>query len=138
MSSTQTGRKPAIQITQTDYDKLALLADSATHVSEAVLDELSAELDRARIVPDNKLRDKVVRMGSRLRYSTNNGDSRDVTLVFPGEADIAEGRISILTPIGTALIGLSEGQSIEWVARDGKSHRLLVESVGEVAEPQAS
>ncbi|GHD24314.1 nucleoside diphosphate kinase regulator [Tianweitania populi] len=142
MSTSGPGKKPAIQITQSDFDKLSLLAESATHVSEAVLDELTAELDRARIVPDNKLRDNIVRMGSHLRYSTN-GEGRDVTLVFPGEADIAEGRISILTPIGTALIGLSEGQSIEWVARDGRSHRLTVESVGaatetQKAEPQAS
>lgn len=140
MSTNRPGRKPAIQITQTDYDKLSLLVEGSSSASEAVLDELTAELDRARIVPDNRLRDNVVRMGSRLRYSTEGGDGRDVTLVFPGEADIAEGRISILTPIGTALIGLSEGQSIEWVARDGRSHRLTVESVsgGTVPAPDAA
>ncbi len=47
-------------------------------------------------------------------------------LVFPGQADIGAGKISILTPIGTALIGLSEGQSIVWTARDGKERRLTV------------
>ena len=58
-----------------------------------------------------------------------------VTLVFPGEADIAQGKISILTPIGAALIGLSAGQSIDWTARDGRIHRLKVESVEAPLQP---
>jgi regulator of nucleoside diphosphate kinase len=52
-----------------------------------------------------------------------------VTLVLPGGADIAEGKVSVLTPIGAALIGLSTGQSIDWTARDGRTHRLTVEHV---------
>ena len=47
-------------------------------------------------------------------------------LVYPGEADIAAGRVSVLTPIGTALIGLAEGQSIVWQTRTGVSKRLTV------------
>jgi regulator of nucleoside diphosphate kinase len=57
------------------------------------------------------------------------GEGTTVTLVFPGDADIAEGKVSILTPIGTALLGLSPGQSIDWLARDGRSHRLSILSV---------
>ena len=68
-------------------------------------------------------------MGSTLRFTSDGGEDRRVTLVFPGEADIAEGKISILTPIGVALIGLSAGQSIDWTARDGRTHRLTVETV---------
>ena len=52
-----------------------------------------------------------------------------VTLVFPEDADIAEKRISIMTPIGAALIGLTEGQSITWPSRTGEIHRLQVLSV---------
>ncbi len=127
MSNSRSGRKPAIQITQSDYDKLSLLAENASNA--VVAEELATELDRAKIVPEEKLRAKTIRMGSKLSYSAE-GESRAVTLVYPGEADIAEGRISILTPIGVALIGLSEGQSIDWQARDGRNHRLTVESVG--------
>ncbi len=60
-----------------------------------------------------------------------------MTLVFPGEADIAKGKISVLTPIGAALIGLSASQSIDWTSRDGRIHRLTVESVEqtEVVQP---
>ncbi|WP_325053327.1 GreA/GreB family elongation factor [Sinorhizobium meliloti] len=56
----------------------------------------------------------VVRMGSTVEYETDTGGRRTVALVFPINADISEGKISILTPIGTALIGLSVGQSIMW------------------------
>ena len=71
----------------------------------------------------------VVRMGSTLRFTSDLGEDRRVTLVFPGEADIAQGKVSMLTPIGAALIGLSAGQSIDWTARDGRVHRLTVETV---------
>jgi regulator of nucleoside diphosphate kinase len=68
-------------------------------------------------------------MGSTVRYVTDTGDDRTVTLVYPAEADISSGKVSILTPIGAALIGLSPGQSIDWQARDGRFHRLTIESV---------
>lgn len=122
-------RKPAITVAQSDHDKLIRLAEAASGRTPEVAEELLVELDRARVVPDEKLRPGIIRMGSRLGYSTDDGEERVVTLVFPGEADIAEGRISILTPIGTALIGLAAGQSIDWTARDGRVHRLKVESV---------
>jgi len=104
-----------------------------------VAEELLAELDRAKVVEDGRLPAKVIRMGSSLRFTSDLGEDRHVTLVFPGEADIAEGKISILTPIGVALIGLSAGQSINWTARDGRTHCLTVESVeAPVSEPASS
>ena len=68
-------------------------------------------------------------MGSKIRFTSDLGENRQVTLVFPGDADIAQGKVSILTPIGAALIGLSKGQSIDWTARDGRVHRLTVAAV---------
>jgi regulator of nucleoside diphosphate kinase len=56
-----------------------------------------------------------------------------VTLVYPGEADIGQGRISVLTPVGAALIGLSKGQSIDWATRTGETRRLTVIEVHEAA-----
>ena len=52
-----------------------------------------------------------------------------MTLVYPAEADIDAGRVSVGTPIGTALLGLAEGQSIDWTARDGRRQRLTVVAV---------
>lgn len=122
-------RKPPIALTHSDHDALARLAESISGKNPALAELLFEELDRARVVADARLRPDVVRMGSTLRFTTDSGEDRTVTLVFPGEADIAEGKVSILTPIGAALIGLSAGQSIDWTARDGRTHRLVVEAV---------
>jgi regulator of nucleoside diphosphate kinase len=73
-------------------------------------------------------------MGSTVLFRSDDGQHRRVTLVFPGEADISRDRISILTPIGIALIGLSEGQSITWVTRDGRERGLTVLSVRQGVE----
>src|SRR3546814_17088771 len=58
-----------------------------------------------------------------------SGSRREVKLVYPENADIANGRISILTPVGAGLIGLSEGQTITWPDRDGHDRRLRIEPV---------
>ena len=118
--------KPAITLSQSDYDSLTGMAAST---KGEVAEQLFEELERARVVPDGKLRQGVVRMGSTLRFSTDSGEAREVTLVFPGEADIAAGKVSVLTPIGAALIGLVAGQSIDWITRDGRTRRLTIESV---------
>lgn len=123
-------RKPAITTTRSDHERLSRLAESYLARNPQVAEELLAELDRARVVGDGRIAADVVRMGSTLRFTSDLGEDRQVTLVFPGEADIAEGKVSVLTPIGAALIGLSAGQSIDWTARDGRVHRLTVESVG--------
>jgi regulator of nucleoside diphosphate kinase len=68
-------------------------------------------------------------MGATVEYKTNDGHDRIVTLVYPAEADISQGKVSILTPIGTALLGLKAGQSIDWVANDGRTHQLTIVSV---------
>ena len=127
-------RKPAITLSRTDHERLSRLAQSVVDRNPDVADQLLAELDRARLVSDSALAASIVRMGSTLRFTTDAGEDRTVTLVYPGEADIAAGKISVLTPIGAALIGLSAKQSIDWTALDGRVHRLTVESVGATAE----
>ena len=66
-------RKPAISMSQTDHARLSRLAESLTPRKPALANELFAELDRARIVPDARLRPDVVRMGSSLRFTTDTG-----------------------------------------------------------------
>lgn len=91
-------------------------------------DELAAELERATIVPLAQMPDDVVRMHSRVRYSIGgNQASQEVELVFPEEADAAAGKVSVLAPVGAALLGLREGQCIAWSAfPDGKPRQLAV------------
>jgi regulator of nucleoside diphosphate kinase len=122
-------RKPSIIMSRDDQARLTRLADSVAAANPELADDLFGELERARIVAKIERHPDVVRMGSTLRFTTDSGEERRVTLVFPADADITEGKISILTPIGIALIGLAAGQSMEWTARDGRLHRLTVESV---------
>ncbi|MGE4373039.1 MAG: nucleoside diphosphate kinase regulator [Xanthobacter sp.] len=126
--STKTGRLPAIVLNEEDHERLTGLATAALDRNPDVAEELLKELERARVVHNRRLPAKAIRMGSTVTYSSD-GTSRTVTLVYPGEADIAAGRISIMTPIGAALIGLSEAQSITWMARDGRRHELEVLTV---------
>lgn len=112
---------PRIVIGASDHRKLMTLGAGA--------EDLVLELDRAEIVADDARPQDVVGMGSRVRYRPEGGEAKDVELVYPAEADIALGRISVLTPIGTALLGLRPGQSIEWTARNGRVSTLTVEDV---------
>ncbi|MGB3503706.1 MAG: nucleoside diphosphate kinase regulator [Mesorhizobium sp.] len=128
--------KPAIALSRDDHARLSVFAGQMA--DGPLADELYAELDRARIIAPSKVLDTVVRMGSTVRYSTDLGENRVVTLVYPGEADIAQGKISVLTPIGVALIGLSEGQSIDWTARDNRTHRLTIDQVLQTVEPDVA
>ncbi|WP_315920604.1 nucleoside diphosphate kinase regulator [Mesorhizobium sp. SP-1A] len=131
-------RKPSIQISKTDHARLSALAETVAERNPEVSEELFAELDRARIVSDSAVGANVVRMGSTVRFKPDTGEEKTVTLVFPGEADIAQGKISILTPIGTALLGLSAGQSMMWTARDGRRHQLDVLDVAATTAEQES
>ena len=90
-------------------------------------EELQAELDRADVMPAAEVPDDVVTMHSRVHYvDETSGDARAVTLVYPHEADVAKGRISVLAPVGAALLGLSTGHSIEWNFPHGVRRRLRV------------
>lgn len=122
-------RMPKIVVSEADYNRLTDLAMAVQDRMPEVADELLAEMDRAEIAAAGRVPDHVVRMGSQVRFRAGDGQERDVTLVFPGEADIEKGKISILTPVGAALIGLAEGQSIMWTKRDGERQRLTVLSV---------
>jgi len=87
---------------------------------------LARELRRAKVVPLSDLPPDTVTMGSVVRYREDDtGKIITATLVYPGE-DGYEGRISVLTPEGGALLGLSVGQSIPYVSRDDRATSLTV------------
>ena len=120
--------KPRITVAETDHRQLIALTLGGGQLSDAA-DDLLEEIERARVVPENKLPPDVVRMGSTVTYRPDNGEERTVTLVYPAEADILQQRVSVLTPIGLDLNGLAKGQSITWTARNGTRHVLLVVAV---------
>ena len=129
---------PPITITMGNRERLAPIASAFVGRSPDIGLTLVDELDRARIVDPSGVPPGVVTMNScvEFHFDRNDGDRRIVTLVYPGEQDIAEGKISVHTPVGVALLGLSEGQSIEWVAQPGKLKRLTVTKV--IHQPEAA
>lgn len=97
---------------------------------------LVEELERAIVVPSDRIPENIVTMNSRLIYSDEStGTTREVELVYPDEAAPMAGRVSVLAPVGCALLGLSVGQSIDWNFPSGKVHRLKVERV--LFQPQS-
>jgi regulator of nucleoside diphosphate kinase len=120
---------PALVVSDVDWGRLNRLATAAMDRIPEIADELLSEMERATVVERDLMPPNVVQMGSTVEFASNDGQHRRVTLVFPADADIAQGKISVLTPVGTALIGLTEGQSIKWTTRDGREPELTVLSV---------
>jgi regulator of nucleoside diphosphate kinase len=130
------GAKPPLVIHTADYDRLAALAEATRANHSGVAGELLAELDRASVVTASDLPAGVVSMQSGVTFRDDaSGRIHRVRLVYPNEADITEGRMSVLTPVGAALIGLSKGQSIGWETRTGEERSL---TVLDVAPPEDS
>jgi regulator of nucleoside diphosphate kinase len=91
---------------------------------------LRRELERAIVVSSAAMPADVATLDSRIRYmDEKDGVRRTVSLVYPSQADAAQGKVSVLAPVGTAMLGLSEGQSIEWDFPDGSRRRLRLEKV---------
>ena len=91
---------------------------------------LRAELERAIVVPRDAMPADIVTMYSIVRYrDEHTGISRELQIVYPDEADIARGKVSVLAPVGAALLGLAAGQAIDWTFPGGEIRRLRVEAV---------
>ena len=123
-------KKPPIRISESDYDRIADLALQLEHRNPELSALILSETDRARVYADAKLPADVVSLGAEVEFlDDSNGTRRRVTLVLPGEADIAEGKISIVTPVGAGLIGLAIGQSIDWPCPDGRPRTFTITDV---------
>lgn len=122
-------REHEIVVSENDHARLTGLAESSLDRLPGIAEELLAEMERAKIKPLSRIPANVVRMGSTVTFRGGDGEVKTVTLVYPGKADIAEGKVSILTPVGAALIGLREGQSVAWTSRDGRRLELEIVAV---------
>ena len=116
-----------IYLCKTDYQLIsALLEQTDSDVAAA----LWQELDRAMIVDNDALPANTVCMNASVEFIDRDTQQPSrIQLVYPPQADIAAGRISILAPVGAALIGLSVGQRIDWPLANGKSRNLQVVAV---------
>ena len=120
---------PNIIVSNADYERLTDLANASIERLPEVAEELLSEMDRAKVVQDGSVPRDVVRMGSTVTFRSDDGRELTETLVYPVDEDSDAHKISVMTPVGAALIGLAEGQSISWTARDGRRHELTVVKV---------
>lgn len=120
------GALPDIVVSRDDFIILNRLASAA---NTETAEDLMGELERATITETEDVPANVVRMGATASYSIGSEAPRTVRLVYPADADISSGAVSVLTPIGTALLGLKPGQSIGWTATDGRELQLKVIAV---------
>src|SRR3546814_16616112 len=121
---TNANERPPLHLIDSEADRLADLALRVEHSQPAVASMLLAEIDRAEIHTAETLPANTVAMNSHVTFvDEGSGSRREVQLVYPETADIANGRISILTPVGAGLIGLSVGQTITWPDSDTSEER---------------
>jgi regulator of nucleoside diphosphate kinase len=110
-----------IYISRDDYSKLRLLIATALHSNaSAALAKLSDELDRAAVIDPTAFPADVVTMNSSVEFEdVGTSEVEEYTITFPEKADIERHRISILAPIGTALIGCRVGDLVKWSTPGG-------------------
>ncbi|SFO35603.1 regulator of nucleoside diphosphate kinase [Roseovarius lutimaris] len=120
-------RAPKIVINADDLAHIEALAEGAIERNPALADRLMDEIGRARIVKPARMPSNVVAIGSTVTYrDETTGAERTVTLTYPEDADIAQQRVSLVTPIGVALLGLAEGAVFHWDTRAGQRKTLSV------------
>lgn len=121
-------RTSSITITQQDIGRLSAVINLYEEVDDAATAALQEELDRADVVSPAAVSPRVVTMNSRVLCRDESGATREVEVVYPWHADTASGRISVLAPLGRALIGAAVGDAIQ-VAGRGRPRSWSVEAI---------
>jgi regulator of nucleoside diphosphate kinase len=138
MTANKLHSKPDIMLFAADHDRLTVLAQAVVYRLPEIAAILNEELERAHVVSDSRYWKHIVRLGSNVEFrDETTGTTRRVSLVLPGEADISRDKVSVLTPVGSALIGLRAGQSIAWRTRNGQVKQLTVLDVNHARDERA-
>ncbi len=118
---------PPIRITESDLGRLEKLLESQAAQNTPGIEALEAEIDRAEIVDDEAAMGAFISLGATATFLDElTNKTYEMTLVLPHEADSSNGKISILAPAGSALLGLSAGHVISWQIPGGRSLQLRV------------
>ncbi len=118
---------PHITVSTLDLVRLRALLDAPDVQAQPELDDLRMELDRARVVEPEAMPPNVATMNSTIKFVIEpSGKEFELTLSYPEDVRGQAGRISVLAPVGSALLGLSVGQEIEWPVPGGKTVRVRV------------
>ncbi len=123
-------QQPPITLSRLDVERLERMLEAPAHRASQAAARLRAELDRAEVVEPADMPHDVVSMNASADcVEESSGKHHTLTLVYPQDADAAAGRVSVLAPVGSALLGLRVGQSIDWPAEGGRTLRLKVTAV---------
>ncbi len=134
MTRISDGKRPPVHLIDVEAESLTNLALSIADSAPQVSDLLLTEIERAQTHSADHIPADVVTMNAFVEFIDEaSGADRTVQIVYPAQADIAAGRISILTPVGAGLIGLREGQSIVWPDREGRERKLSIVKVSQPA-----
>ncbi|EMR13820.1 GreA/GreB family elongation factor [Methylophaga lonarensis MPL] len=122
--------KPNIIVSEQDAERLDKLLASLPEKEFSAREALEAELDRAEILPSTEMPNDVVTMNSTVRFRVSSSkDDFCLTLVYPKDMDDSGNKISILAPVGSALLGLRQGDEIEWPGSDGRVMQVRIEEI---------
>ena len=121
--------RPKIIISTLDAERLEALLESLPDGSFPGREALEAELLRAEVVPPKDVPATTVTMNSTVRFRVGPDETFKLTLAYPRDADGSADRISVLAPVGSALLGLSQGDEMEWPKPGGGTVTVLIEEV---------
>lgn len=125
-------RTPKIVICADYLARIEALAENAIHRNPSLAKKLLKEVGRARIAKAAKMPETTVSIGSTVTYrDEDTGQQNTIVLVFPADADISQQKVSLMTPIGAALLGLSQGASFHWETIDMQRRTLTVLNVSQ-------
>ncbi|HUG12801.1 MAG TPA: nucleoside diphosphate kinase regulator [Opitutaceae bacterium] len=123
---------PALRISRSDHERLRLLVEAMGNTRPQLresLQPLKVELERAEVLAPADVPPHVVKMGSRIELEDREtGEVDTYSLVYPEDADAAVGKVSVMAPIGMAVIGFAEGDTFSWKTPGG-IRRLLIRKV---------
>ncbi|MEL1265616.1 nucleoside diphosphate kinase regulator [Pseudoxanthomonas putridarboris] len=133
MNNTRTsGLPPSLTVSSRDLSRLEALLDTPALRRHPAALALMEELNRADVRAPDEMPDNVVTMHSRVECEDEfTGEHHRLTLVYPHEANVETGQVSVLAPVGSALLGLSIGQSIDWHAPGNRPLRLRVTGISQ-------
>ncbi len=127
--------QPPITVSRTDMERIEALLERQPSAQAASFAALRAQLDRADVVEPVAMPAHTVTMNSTVTFEEEgSGGNLTLTLVYPAAAG-APGTVSILAPVGSALLGLSRGQQIDWPMPDGHKRRVRVLEINQPADP---
>lgn len=122
--------RPPITISSLDMERLEHLLDSLPAAQAGTREALLGELARAELVEPEEMPDDVVTMNSRVRFVLDQGAQEfDMALAYPKDVHGAPDKLSVLTPVGNALLGLKAGDSIDWTRPDGGRFTVTVREI---------